>query len=129
MEIKLSRPTAYPTDLLRSLREGFNHIHQRNASYRQTGVVLAGLVSENGIQYTLFDDPARIEKMSRVYNTIDELSERFGKHTIQHATSLPTKLQVQHEVERGNIPKRKTDIFKGENKRQRLGLPMLHMKV
>jgi DNA polymerase-4 len=129
VEIKLSRPTAYPADLLRPLREGFNNIYQRNALYRQTGVVLAGLVSEKGIQYTLFDDPARIEKMARIYNTVDELSERFGKHTILHATSLPTKLQAQHEGERGDTPKRKTDIFKGENKRQRLRLPMLHIKV
>jgi DNA polymerase-4/DNA polymerase V len=129
VEIKLSRPTAYPTDLLGPLREGFNHIYQQNAFYRQTGIVLAGLVSEKGIQYTLFDDPARIEKMARIYNTVDKLSEKFGKHTILHATSLPTKLQSQHEGERGDIPKRKTDTFKGENKRQRLGLPMLHIKV
>ncbi len=129
VEIKLSRPTAYPTDLLGALREGFKRIYQRNASYRQTGIVLSGLVSEKGIQYTLFDEPSKIEKMSRVYNTVDELSEKFGKHTILHATSLPTKRQSQHEGERGDIPKRKTDMFKGENKRQRLGLPMLHMKI
>jgi len=129
VEIKLSRPTAYPTDLLGPLREGFNHIYKRTAFYRQTGIVLADLVSEKGIQYTLFDDPARIERMARVYNAVDELSEKFGKHTILHATSLPTKLQAQHEGERGDIPKRKTDIFRGENKRQRLGLPMLHIKV
>jgi DNA polymerase-4 len=129
VEIKLSRPTAYPIDLLGPLREGFNYIYQRNGFYRQTGVVLASLVSEKGIQYTLFDDPARIEKMARIYNIVDELSEKFGKHTVLHATSLPTKLQSQHEGERGDIPKRKTDTFKGENKRQRLGLPMLHIKV
>lgn len=129
VEIKLSCPTAYPTDLLGPLREGFNHVYQGNAFYRQTGIVLAGLVSEKGIQYTLFDDPARIEKMAKVYNAVDELSKKFGKHTIQHATSLPTKLQAQHEGERGDVPKRKTDIFKGENKRQRLELPVLHIKV
>jgi DNA polymerase-4/DNA polymerase V len=129
VEIKLSCPTAYPTDLFGPLREGFNHIYQQNVFYRQTGIVLAGLVSEKRIQYTLFDDPARIEKMARVYNTVDGLSEKFGKHMILHATSLPTKLQAQHEGERGDVPKRKTDIFKGENKRQRLGLPLLHIKV
>ena len=129
VEIKLSRPTAYPIDLFGPLREGFNHIYHRNSFYRQTGIVLAGLVSENGIQYTLFDDPARIEKMARVYNAVDELSGKFGKHTILHATSLPTKLQAQHEGVRGDIPERMTDMFKGENKRQRLGLPMLNMKV
>lgn len=28
-----------------------------------------------------------------------------------------------------DVPKRKTELFKGENKRQRLGLPMLDIKV
>lgn len=129
VEIKLSRPTAYPGDLFGPLREGFDHIYQRNYFYRQTGIVLAGLVSEAGLQYTLFDDPARIEKMARIYSAVDEVSEKFGKHTIMHATSLPTKLQAQHEGERGDVSKRATDMFKGENKRQRLGLPMLNIKV
>jgi len=129
VEIKLSRPTAYPIDLYGPLREGFNHIYQRTGFYRQTGVVLAGLVPETGIQYTLFDDTTKIEKMARVYNAVDKLSERFGKHTVLHAASLPTKLQAQHEGERGDIPQRMTELFRGENKRQRLGLPMLNIKI
>ena len=129
VEIKLSRPTAYPIYLFGALRRGFNHIYQRNSFYRQTGVVLAGLVPETGMQYTLFDDPARTEKMARVYNAVDQLSEKFGKHTVLHAASLPTKLQAQHEGERGDVPKRMTDLFMGENKRQRLGLPMLNVKI
>jgi DNA polymerase-4 len=129
IEIKLSRPTAYPADLFGPLKEGFNHIYQRNGFYRQTGIVLSGLVSEKEIQYTLFDNPAKIEKMAKIYNVVDELSAKFGKHTILHGASLPTKLQAQHEGERGDVPKRKTDMFKGENKRQRLGLPMLNVKV
>ena len=129
VEIKLSRPTAYPIDLFGALRQGFNNIYQRDGFYRQTGIVLAGLVSEAEVQYTLFDDPAKIEKMARVYSAVDELSQKFGKHTVLHATSLPTKLQASHEGERGDVPNRITDLFKGESKRQRLGLPMLNIKV
>jgi len=129
IEIKLNSPSAYPANLFEPLREGFNQVFRPHTLYRQTGVVLAGLIDENRIQYTLFDDSARIEKMAKIYNVVDRLSGRFGKHTVYHATSLPTKLQVQHEGERGDIPERKTDIFKGENKRQRLGLPMLNIKI
>jgi DNA polymerase IV len=129
VEIKLSRPTSYPIDLFGPLRQGFDHIYQRNGFYRQTGVVLAGLVPETGIQYTLFDDTAKIDKMARVYNAVDKLSEKFGKHTVLHAASLPTKLQAQHEGERGDAPQRITELFRGENKRQRLGLPMLDIKI
>jgi DNA polymerase IV len=129
IEMKLTRPSAYPSDLFGLLRAGLDRVHRSNSFYRQTGVVLAGLVSENGVQYTLFDDLARIEKMARIYSAVDELSERFGKYMVHHAASLPTKIQSQHEGERGDVPERITDLFKGENKRQRLGLPLLHIKV
>lgn len=129
IELKLNRPTAYPTELFEPLKEGFEQVYNPKTPYRLTGVVLAGLMPENNIQYTLFDDTTKIAKMARIYSALDSLSEKFGKHTVQHASSLPANLQTQHEGERGDVAIRKTDLFKGENKRQRLGLPMLHMKV
>jgi len=129
VEIKLTRPTAYPVELFGVLRRGFQNLYQPRSLYRQTGVVLSGLVPESGIQYTLFDDTTKIEKMARIYESIDEISRKYGKHTIQHGASLPTKLQAQHEGERGDVPKRKNALFKGENKRQRLGMPLLHIKI
>ena len=128
-EIKLSRPTAYPVELFELARTGFQQLYQAEALYRQTGVVLSGLVAENSVQYSLFDDTTKIEKMARIYESIDRISQKFGKHTVQHGASLPAKLQTQHEGERGDVPKRKESLWKGENKRQRLGLPMLHIKV
>jgi DNA polymerase-4 len=129
VEMKLSRPTAFPVDLFGPLREGFQRLYRTRNLYRQTGIVLAGLVHENKVQYSLFDDPAEIEKAVRVYDTVDRLSEKFGKYTVHHAASLPTKLQSQHEGDRGDIPMRKENLFRGENKRQRLGLPMIQIKV
>jgi len=129
VEMRLSRPTAYPADLFGPLREGFDNLYRPRSLYRQTGVVLAGLVPETRIQYSLFDDTAKIEKMARIYHIVDRLSEKYGKYTIHHAASLPTKLQALHEGERGDVPKRTTDLFKGENRRQRLGLPLLQIKV
>jgi DNA polymerase-4 len=128
-EIKLTRPTAYPVELFGVLRQGFDKVFQHQALYRQTGVVLGGLVAEAGVQYTLFDDTAKIEKMARIYDCVDELSRKYGKHALQHAASLPTKLQVQHEGARGDVAVRKVTLFKGENKRQKIGLPVLHIKV
>ena len=129
IELKLTRATAYPVELMEVLREGFSEIYKSKSLYRWTGVVLAGLIPEKQVQYTLFDDVTRIEKASRIYNAIDALSARFGKHTVQHASSLPVKKQAQHEGERGDVPVRKTELFKGENKRQRLGVPMLYIKI
>ncbi len=129
VEIKLSRPTAYPGELFGPRREGFQQLFLPRTLYRQTGVVLAGIVPEAGMQYSLFDDTAKIEKMARIYDCVDELSGKFGKHAVQHAASLPVKLQAQHEGGRGDVPARRESLFTGENKRQRLGLPMLNIKV
>ncbi len=129
VEIKLTRPTAYTAELFGVLRRGFKNLYRSDALYRQTGVVLCGLVAESGIQYTLFDDTAKIGKMARIYESVDEISKKYGKHTIQHGASLPAKLQAQHEGERGDVPVRKSALFKGENKRQRLGMPLLHIKI
>jgi|WetSurMetagenome_2_1015567.scaffolds.fasta_scaffold00139_32 DNA polymerase IV len=128
-ELKLTCPSAHPSDLFGPLREVFGAIYRPNILYRQTGVVLAGLVAESRVQYTLFDDTAKIEKMTKVYDAVDMLSEKFGKYTLQHAVSLPANIQSQHEGERGDIPGRKENLLEGENDRQRLGLPMLDVKV
>jgi len=129
VDLKLSRPTAYPVEIFDLLRSGFRHLFRLKTLYRQTGVVLCGLVEEKNLQYSLFDESVKIEKMARIYESVDRISERFGKHTIQHAASLPTKLQAQHEGARGDVPIRRAILFKGENMRQRLRLPMLHVKV
>jgi DNA polymerase-4 len=129
VELRLSRPTAYPAELFEALKEGFHELFEPEVLYRQTGVVLAGLVPASVIQYTLFEDTARIEKMARIYHAVDLLSEKFGKYAVHHGSSLPTKLQARHEGERGNTPQRGSELFKGENRRQRLGLPMLYIKV
>lgn len=129
IEVKLSAPTAYPADLFSPFKEGFKGVYKPNTLYRQTGVVLAGLEPMDSVQHTLFDDTVRIEKISRVYSAIDTLSEKFGKHTVQHAASLLTKLQSQHEGDRGDVPERRKELFKGESGRQRLGLPVVNVKV
>ena len=129
IEIKLNSASAYPIELFGPLKHGFESVYKPNLLYRQTGVVLAGLVQEAKIQRDLFDDHRRIEKMTRIYAMVDELSERFGKYAVHHASSLLTKLQTQHEGDRGDTPQRKAELFKGENKRHRLGLPLLRIKV
>jgi len=129
VELRLSRPTAYPAELFQALKQGFHELFDPAVPYRQTGVVLVGLVQASVVQYNLFEDTARIEKMARIYHAVDLLSERFGKYAVHHGSSLPTKLQARHEGERGDAPQRGSELFKGENSRQRLGLPLLYIKV
>ena len=129
MEVKLTRPTAFPAELIAPLRQAFDRLYRPGVPFRQTGVVLAGLIAEESVQYSLFDDMTKVGKLAKVYGSLDELAAKFGKHAVQHASSLPTKVQAQHEGARGDVPVRRGALFKGENKRQRLGLPLLHIKV
>ena len=129
VELRLDRASAFPSDLFGPLKEGFKTIFHSGTSYRQTGVVLAGLKPEVEVQYTLFDDTPKIEKMARVYSAIDELSAKYGKYAVLHGASLPTKLQARHEGERGDTPERLKELFKGENSRQRLGFPVWRIDV
>ena len=128
-EVKISRPSAFPAELFEALRSGFGHIFEEAIPYRATTVVLAGLISPGPVQYNLFDDAVRIEKVSRIYEALDMASKRFGKHTLCHGSSLPTKTMAQHEGERGDAGGRSSKLFRGENRRQRLGLPLLNMKI
>jgi len=128
-EIRLDKPTSYPSDLFNALNEGFERIYRANTPYRQTGVVLADLTAETTCQHTLFDDPVRIEKMSRLYQAVDQLSDKFGKHTVRHGASLLARHRAQHAGDRGNLPDRRTDQFPGETSRQRLGIPLVRIKI
>ena len=86
-------------------------------------------MSPGPAQYGLFDDVVKIEKISRIYEALDMVSSRFGKHSLCHGSSLPTKVQAQHEGERGDLSRRDKELFRGENGRQKLGLPLLNIKV
>ena len=97
VELLLDRPSAFPSELFGPLKEGFKTMFHSGTSYRQTGVVLAGLKPEGDVQYSLFDDTLKIEKMAQVYSALDELSAKYGKYSVHHGASLPTKLQARHE--------------------------------
>lgn len=129
VEIRLTHPSAHPSELFEFLIKGFKEIYNPSHLYRQTGVILTGLIPSENVQYSLFDDMRKIEKMERIYNIVDRLSERFGKHTVFLSPALLTKLQRQHEGNRGVLPSRRSNLFKGENERQRIGLPLLQIKV
>lgn len=129
LEYRLDRPSSYPMELSKTLKEGFDMLYREGFLYRLTGVVLADLVSVRSIQFSLFDDVVKIKKMSRIYDVVDLLAGKFGKHTMLHAASLQAKLRTQHEGERGNVPLRKMRLLKGENSRQRVGLPFLNIKI
>jgi hypothetical protein len=49
---------------------------------------------------------------------------KYGKHTLYLGASHQANRFAQHLGERGDIPKRKGSLLKGESARKRLGIPM-----
>jgi DNA polymerase-4/DNA polymerase V len=129
VEIKLNRPTSYPIEIFPALKKGFDILFEGNNFYRQTGIILTGLIPENSVQYSLFDSTIKIEKIERLYCALDLLSNKFGKYAVLHGSSLQANNYSQHEGERGDIAQRKLDLLKGENLRQRIGIPLLRIDV
>ncbi|MBI3255724.1 MAG: DNA polymerase IV [Candidatus Andersenbacteria bacterium] len=127
-DAKLSRATAYPKELMGVVRNLFEALYKPNVAYRATGVILADLVAASPTQPTLFENPIKIKETKMLYGAVDTLREKFGKHAVYHAVSLPAQ-KTQHLTSRGDIPRRKTNLLKGETAHQRLPIPLLQVKV
>lgn len=122
---KLSRVSCYPHELLSVARRMFEEVFIDGCEYRATGVVLAQLVEHAPTQVTLFEHPLQLENMQRLYQAVDVLSQRFGKHTVHTAASLQANVFEQHHGWRGEKPLRKNTDGIGEGARKRLGFPLL----
>jgi hypothetical protein len=72
----------------------------------------------------LFGQLLETEKLTKLYSVIDTINAKYGKHAVYLASSHKAKETAQHEGDRGDIPKRKSDLFLGETPRKRIGIPM-----
>jgi len=126
-EVRLNRPSAYPIDLSDLIRASFDSLYRKDILYRATGVVLMEMCSDLPVQYSLFDDAVRVDKVMILYEAMDEISHRFGKHALHLGGSHG--IEVMGKGKRGESTVRESTQFFGETKRQHLGLPILHVKV
>ena len=124
-EIKLGEPTISPNDILNTVAIHFEKIFNSNLPYRATGIILGDLSVQTEKQLDLFGRAEASEKFSRIFENVDKLAKRYGKHTIFLGTSFQAMNSPQHENEREMKSERKLNLFKGETKRKRLYLPML----
>lgn len=124
-EVKLSRTTNLPNEIFSVINSYINYVYHPRTLYRLTGVVLADLQEDTVRQTDMFGEELKAEKTRKVYEQIDFLSGKFGKHTVFLGSSYKAIKGKQHHNERAESAKRKTDLFKGESERKRIGLPML----
>lgn len=123
IELKFSRPTSVPLDIIKAAKEVFPEIFSGRKLYRATGIILTKLGAENR-QPDLFGAFQKVEKYMKVYKGVDELAQKYGKHTVFLGTSWEAQNFSAHLGQRGDEPERHKHLLLGESKRQRLGIPM-----
>jgi len=113
-----------PNDLIRVIRPVFDEIFDPAFEYRTTGICLLKLSSIGNMQLDLFGEALRIEKFSKIFESVDVIRERYGKHTVCLGTSFLANKFAAHLNERGDLSERSKTLLPGETKRKRVGLPM-----
>jgi DNA polymerase-4/DNA polymerase V len=124
-EIVLTRSTALPNEIILLIDKHLDLIFRPDRLYRLTGVVLSEMKSNSVQQADLFGESVKSERTSKVFDAIDKLSKRYGKHVVFLGSSFKAMTGKQYAGERAESSRRKTMLFKGEGKRKRLGIPML----
>jgi len=127
--VKLSRRTAIPNELIAAIRPGFKQVYRPGTLYRATGVVLVNLEDDSVAQLDLFGAALKTIEMKKVYEGVDKIRAKYGKHTLYLGSSHLAQSSTQHGADRGDEPLRKRVLLKGETKRRRLGIPMFMGKV
>jgi DNA polymerase-4/DNA polymerase V len=124
-ELKLNNKTCLPSEIVPLINKHLDLIFDPKILYRSTGVILSDLESNTSRQEDLFGSSATAEKIERIYDAIDKLSEKYGKHAVFLGTSFKAIFGRQYEGDRNESARRKNMIFKGEGVRKRIGIPML----
>ncbi|HEV3245381.1 MAG TPA: DNA polymerase IV [Candidatus Paceibacterota bacterium] len=124
-EMKLSHSTNVPQDILNAVAEYYPCTYRKGVLYRTTGITLMKLRDAGSSQLDLFGAAMKTEGLQRIFESVDELSERFGKHVVFLGSSFHAMTHLSHAGERGELTSRQQQLFKGEHGRRRLGLPML----
>jgi hypothetical protein len=123
LQVTLNRHTSSTMEFAKALGGLFDQLYQ-DFNYRASGVVLSDILPEGQYQRDLFDDPIRVEKVERVGKIIDEIAEKYGKHTL-HLASSNTLHKGLKKHPRNSLSWRQENLVKGETQRQRLNIPLL----
>lgn len=125
MEMKLSLAVSVPQEIIKVVEESFDQVYRRRTLYRATGIILMKLEVNTSAQMDLFGKFLTFEATKKIYDSMDSLSAKFGKHAVFLGSSFQAMVAGAHKGERGESSERVANLFKGETKRKRLRIPML----
>lgn len=130
-EIRLSHATCIPHDILSAVRTHFPKVFKKGTLYRSTGIVLMKLQDANKTQLDLFGSVMKTEAAKSVYESLDEICAKYGKHAVFLGSSFhamkPHRSTVANHtpIAREEKPARHRELFRGETERRRLGIASL----
>jgi DNA polymerase-4/DNA polymerase V len=124
-ETKLNRTTILLNEIIPIVRRLYEQIYCSNVLYRSTGVVISQLTETTSNQLNLSEDPLKIDGQINLFKSLDELSLRYGKHTVFLGSSFIANTQNQHQKGRGEKTLFKKDREKEIFDRKFIGIPSL----
>jgi DNA polymerase-4/DNA polymerase V len=127
VEFTLSRAVNTPNLIVSRASGFFDEMFDASEKYRGSGVVMKELEYQSS-QADLFGESAEVEKYEKVYASVDQMREKYGKHTLFLGSSFEANKgrRVNH---RKVSPERNSELLKGENTRMRVDIPWLgHVK-
>lgn len=124
-EIVLNQRTCIPQEILSVIKARFNFVYKNETLYRATGVTLSALEENSPITTDIFGISIKQKNMETIYKAVDNLSRRYGKHSVFLGSSFQAINKKDHKGDRGELPERNKHIFKGESSRKRIGIPLL----
>ena len=124
-EITLPHPSAVPQDILHEVSAFFPKVFRSEELYRATGITLFSLERSLAVQLDLFGMVQKSQGLQMVFESVDAIAERYGKHVVFLGSSFDAMQFGAHLGERGDQPERTRQLFKGETTRRRLAIPML----
>jgi hypothetical protein len=92
-------------------------------------VILCKLAEAYYGQLDLFGEAIHMQRLSNLYESVETLREKYGKHTVFLGASFLAHQSAQHEGERGHLPERRQQLLPGETDRKRLGISMFMGEV
>lgn len=124
-EVHLPRATNMPHEILNEIKKFVLKVLEKGIEYRATGIILCELEENTNTQTDLFGATQKSEAHARVFKSVDEIAEKYGKHAVFLGSSFRAMKFSAHVGGRGDVVARVKNLFKGETSRRRLAIPML----
>lgn len=125
VRVQFAKGTAFPNKIIHACEKVFTELFNGRQLYRATGVVLSKFDEDRAPQLDIFGAHLEVEKLTRLYEGVDALDAKFGKHTVYAGSSFQAQNYETHQGDRGDTPERHQNLLFGETVRQRLSIPML----